>query len=235
MIECKNCGLPALPPVLFWEGIFNMRVACLCGCVERVQQGSASQVAVHAQQPDLDSLQEMLEQIRASGEGMAERDMPARRRPMTLDLESEPEPIYFDAVVYRPAMSEDWQVEDYEAAANLDAFIDMPTGNEGGQAAIQESPDLDMIDAMRASDEGMPAQGTSPARSRERVLQDFDRWLPSPAAANSDRTYWKGKPFRPLLKNVFETLNESQPEPEVKETEPQTAIEYVSGWTSVMR
>ncbi len=214
-----------------------MRVACLCGCVERVRQGAASQVAGHGQDPDLNILQDILEQNRASDEGMAERDVPARRRAVTPALESEPEPyeIYLDEVSYSPPSIEDWQIEDYEAAANLDAFIDMLTGNEGGQAAIQESPSLDMIDEMRASDEGMPAQGTSPARSKERVLQDFDRWMPVPAAANNDRTYWKGKPFKPLLRNVFESLNESQSATGVKEIEPKAAIQYVSGWTSVIR
>lgn len=62
MIECKDCGLPTMPAVLFWEGISGARLPCLCGCMARVRD-------VGAQIVDLD----VLDDIRASGEGMPEK------------------------------------------------------------------------------------------------------------------------------------------------------------------
>jgi hypothetical protein len=76
MIECKNCGLPALPPVLFWEGLFRMRLPCLCGCMERA--GSAD-VGIEAGMPAKMIDADMMAEMRAADDGMPERGVLMRR------------------------------------------------------------------------------------------------------------------------------------------------------------
>lgn len=78
MIECTKCRLPALPLVLFWERLLSLRMACVCGCIDRaVQVGNAVTAA-----PDFD----IISQMRASEEGMPEQGTPARRIPYTSSL-----------------------------------------------------------------------------------------------------------------------------------------------------
>ncbi len=61
MIECKDCALPTLPPVLFWEGLFNVRLPCVCGCTQRVRNGQPQAI-------DFD----VYAQMRAADDGMSE-------------------------------------------------------------------------------------------------------------------------------------------------------------------
>ena len=78
MIECKNCRLPALPAVLFWERVLNTRMACLCGCMDRAAQVDSAVI----EDRDFDIISEM----RASEEGMPEQGAPARRVPYAMNL-----------------------------------------------------------------------------------------------------------------------------------------------------
>ncbi len=64
MIECKSCGIPTLPLILFWEGLFRAKCPCLCGSLERV--GERSRVAAPGHIVDEDWYAE----DRAANEGM---------------------------------------------------------------------------------------------------------------------------------------------------------------------
>lgn len=117
MIECKSCGLPTLPIVLFWEAMGHAKAPCFCGSVARTRRADA----VPAMTDDLYA------QDRATNEGMAvpEVILAARRHQVAADA-------YAEARASDDGMAEPGRRANTRAAAR--SYRDIV--EEAGEAAL---------------------------------------------------------------------------------------------------
>ncbi len=215
MIECKNCRLPVLPPVLFWEGILNTRLACLCGCLERVESRSRVSAPGHIIDEDWYA-QEKYEQDRATNEGMAVRSVAAVR----------------SQLVAKPC-PEKWAAERAEMRVQIRAELLTE------MRAEMRASDEGMLDKDFVAPSA-PMQAWKDFVFEEmRQAQDFSQWLvisnkKLPVAANKEGVVVEDV-FQPLrLKKAFRSQSQKSVR-RINSVEPDSYNPYMSGMETLSK